>query len=206
MTFNLSNAIVPAFKELHKDVKKDLHTHYWLKGGRGSTKSSCISVEIILGMAKDPAAWVRLHYDKTRRRVYIFGEIYKVGMSNRLLCEEVKRRRWERPQATADSEEPKSIDECKSYGVPMAGAVKGAGSIETGIKFLQDLEAIMIDPTRCPNAAREFMEYELEQDGSGNFKSKYPDKNNHLIDSTRYAIEGDIPKNNGWGYSNNIRI
>lgn len=152
------------------------------------------------GYAVDPAAWVRLHYDKTRRKIYIFGEIWKVGLSNRLLCEKVKERGWTRPIATMDSEEPKSIDECAAYGVKMNGAVKGPGSVETGIKFLQDLEAIVIDPARCPNAAREFSSYELEPDGNGGFKNKYPDRNNHTIDSARYALEGDIPKHHGWGF------
>ena len=88
----------------------------------------------------------------------------------------------------------------------MRAAVKGPGSIETGIKFLQDLEAIIIDPRRCPNAAREFATYELERDQHGNFKSKYPDKNNHMIDAVRYAIESDIPRNSGWAISHDIKF
>lgn len=52
----------------------------------------------------------------------------------------------------------------------------------------------MIDPERCPNAAREFSEYELERDTDGEFKSVYPDKNNHTIDAVRYALEDEITK------------
>ncbi len=64
------------------------------------------------------------------------------------------------------------------------------------MKWLCDLEQIVIDPNRCINAAREFMNYELEVDGYGNFKSIYPDKNNHSIDSVRYALEDDIAASN----------
>ena len=58
------------------------------------------------------------------------------------------------------------------------------------MEFLSDeLEEIVIDPKRCPNAAREFTSYELEQDKDGNFKGSYPDKNNHTIDAVRYGME-----------------
>ncbi len=52
----ISNLIAPAFYPLHNDIKNSLHTHYRLCGGRGSTKSSFISIEIILGMMKDKNA------------------------------------------------------------------------------------------------------------------------------------------------------
>lgn len=55
-TVKLSDIIAPSFYDLHKDIKADRHTHYWLKGGRGSTKSSFASTEIPLGMMKDPMA------------------------------------------------------------------------------------------------------------------------------------------------------
>jgi len=46
----LKSIIASSFYEAHKDIKKGLHTHYWFKGGRGSTKSSFISIEIVLGI------------------------------------------------------------------------------------------------------------------------------------------------------------
>lgn len=50
----LSTAIAPSFHTVHKDIKSKKHTHYWLNGGRGSTKSSFVAVEVILGIMKDP--------------------------------------------------------------------------------------------------------------------------------------------------------
>lgn len=49
-TVKLSGLIAPSFNELHRLVKDYCYTHYWLKSGRGSTKSSFISIEIILGI------------------------------------------------------------------------------------------------------------------------------------------------------------
>ena len=34
-------------------LKNNDYTHYWLKGGRGSLKSSCIGTEIPLGIMRD---------------------------------------------------------------------------------------------------------------------------------------------------------
>ncbi|NMK39931.1 PBSX family phage terminase large subunit [Megasphaera elsdenii] len=53
-TVKLSNIIAPHFWELHRDIKQHGHTYYWLEGGRGSTKSSDISIEIPPLMIKNP--------------------------------------------------------------------------------------------------------------------------------------------------------
>ena len=93
---------------------------------------------------------------------------------------------------TCDSAEPKSIDEVRGYGLRVMGAKKGPDSVEYGIKWLQDLEEIVIDPLRCPETAREFSSYELDRDKEGNFKAGFPDHDNHHIDAVRYACEEDI--------------
>ena len=66
---------------------------------------------------------------------------------------------------------------------------------------MQSLNNIFIDQVKCPNAYREFVGYEYEQTKDGNFKSSYPDKNNHAIDDVRYALE-DIIQSNGVGRIN----
>lgn len=53
-TIRLSNIIAPHFWDLHQDIKQHGHTYYWLEGGRGSTKSSDISIEIPPLMIKNP--------------------------------------------------------------------------------------------------------------------------------------------------------
>ena len=88
-----------------------------------------------------------------------------------------------------DNADPRMIHELNRRGVRALPAKKGPGSIEHGMRWLQDLGAIVIDPVRCPNAAREFSTYEYPQDRYGNFLSAYPDKDNHAIDATRYACE-----------------
>lgn len=146
------------------------------------------------GYAADPFAFIQSHYDKTRRRLFIFGEIYQIKLSNRKAAIKMIRMNPDNILTIADCEEPKSIAEMREMGINIRGSVKGPGSVEFGIKFLQDLEEIVIDPERCPNATREFTGYELERDKNGNFKGKYPDKDNHTIDAVRYSLEDDMPK------------
>lgn len=144
------------------------------------------------GYATDPFHYTVNHYDKTRRRLYIFYEVQKVNLSNRKAVELIKKENKGNGLIICDSAEPKSIAEVTGYGLRVIGAKKGPDSVEYGIKWLQDLEEIIIDPVRCPNTAREFHGYELEKDNNGGFKAKFPDKDNHSIDATRYSRESDM--------------
>ena len=48
----LTDCIGPAFYDMHYDIEAGKHTYYDLIGGRGSLKSSDISIELILNMIK----------------------------------------------------------------------------------------------------------------------------------------------------------
>lgn len=50
----LSDKMAPSFFSVHLDVKQHGHTHYVLAGGRGSTKSSYVSLEIPLLLMRNP--------------------------------------------------------------------------------------------------------------------------------------------------------
>lgn len=51
-----SSLITPRFHDVLGDVMAHGHTHYWLFGGRGSTKMSFISLAIVLVMLANPGA------------------------------------------------------------------------------------------------------------------------------------------------------
>ena len=144
------------------------------------------------GYATDPVAFIRLHYDKMRRKIYILDEFYEVKASNRRLSEVIKSRNYHHQLTICDSAEPKSKDELLTYGVKMICAKKGPGSVEFGEKWLDDLEAIIIDPKRTPNTCKEFENIDYQTDKDGNIKPRLEDKNNHTIDAIRYALEGDM--------------
>lgn len=150
------------------------------------------------GYAADAFSFVRMHYDKTRRRLYIFGEIFGVKLSNREVAEKLKKNGWHRQTTIADSAEPKSIAEMEERNIRIKGAEKGPGSVEYGEKWLDDLEEIIIDPVRCPNTAKEFEDIDYQTDKDGNIRSKLEDKDNHSIDATRYGCEDDMKASRSW--------
>lgn len=90
--------------------------------------------------------------------------------------------------------EPKSIAELKNeHGIKrIKGVKKGPDSVEYGEEWLDDLAEIVIDPLRTPNIAREFENIDYQTDKDGNPKPRLEDKDNHAIDSTRYAFSEDM--------------
>ena len=52
----LSQKIAPIFYPVHKAIRDETYDEFWLKGGRGSTKSSFTPIEIVTGMLQDPNA------------------------------------------------------------------------------------------------------------------------------------------------------
>lgn len=144
------------------------------------------------GYAVDPFVFIKNHYDRKYNTLYIFDEICQVGLSNSDAIQKVIKKHMPSTEIIADSEEPKSIDDFDNSGLPIRGAKKGPGSVNYGVKRLQGLKKIVIDPERCPNAAREFTEYAYEQNKDETVKSKFPDKDNHTIDATRYSLEDEF--------------
>lgn len=146
------------------------------------------------GYAADPLAFTRWHYDKKKRILYAMDEIYGVQMSNREFAKELWDRGYQSDEIYCDSAEPKSIDELKKeHGIKhVKGVKKGPDSVEYGEQWLNDLDAIVIDPSRTPNIAREFENIDYETDKDGNIKPRLEDKDNHSIDSCRYALSRDM--------------
>lgn len=148
------------------------------------------------GYGADPLSYTLCHYDKKRKRLYIFGEVYQCKLGNSRAVEAIKQTYAWNGTITGDSAEPRTIAEFNKLGLKIIGAKKGPDSVDHGIKFLsEEIEEIIIDQERAPNHAREFLGYELDVDKEGNPKGEYPDKNNHTIDSTRYALEADMLNN-----------
>lgn len=141
------------------------------------------------GYYPDPWAWNRMHYDAARRTLYIFDELTARRASNIQTAQQLLDKGITVESLYADSAEPKSIGDYRSAGLPCRPVEKGAGSVEYRHKWMQSLAAIVIDPVRCPDTAKEFSEYEYERDKKTNeVLQGYPDINNHHIDASCYAM------------------
>lgn len=145
------------------------------------------------GWYPDPFAYTTSHFDSARRTLYIFQEFRVNKMSNKDVFEKLYHELHylgHDDVVTCDSAEPKSISDFRAYGGYGArGAEKGPDSVNYSMKWLQSLTHIYIDPNRCPETYKEFVEYEYERDKNDEVISGYPDMNNHSIDSVRYATE-----------------
>lgn len=161
------------------------------------------------GFAVDPAAFIVAAYDRKRETIFLLDEIYKRGLSNTQLAQEITERghnkrgpgrystlygTWyegQTPLVIADAAEPKSIADMNGLGVRCTACHKEPGCVDYRVKWLQH-RRIIIDPARTPNAYREFVGYEYATDKDGNFLSRLPDKDNHCIDSLAYALDRQI--------------
>ena len=149
---------------------------------------NCDSVNgIDFGYTNDPAAVFIGFIDTEHKKLYVWDEIYKKGLSNKKLYEEIENAHYQKKSFTADCAEPKSIDELRGYGLRVEKSQKGKDSITHGIQYIQDFE-IIIHP-RCVNFITEIGNYTWDEDRLGNKINRPIDDFNHLMDSMRYAVE-----------------
>lgn len=140
------------------------------------------------GWYPDPFAFTKMTYIASQHRLIIFDEYRCNKQSNEQTANALKARGiTANDLIICDSAEMKSIGDYRAFGLLARPAEKGPGSVDYSMKWLQSLNEIVIDNRRCPETAKEFLDYEYERDKEGNVISGYPDKNNHSIDSVRYA-------------------
>lgn len=137
---------------------------------------------IDFGYSSDPTAIVDIYWYNGG---YILDEvIYQKGMSNREIADVLKERG--KCLNLADSAEPKSIDEIRSYGIQILGAIKGPGSVEQGIAFIRDQKISVT--SRSTNIIKEYRNYLYITDKDGRVTNEPEDINNHAMDATRYGF------------------
>lgn len=141
------------------------------------------------GYSSDPNAIIKVHYDKKRNKVYILDEFYQTGMSDEELLGVCKKMVGKRV-VTCDSAEPKTIDYLSDHGINAFPAAKGQDSVNRGIRFLQGME-IIVD-THCQNFKNEIEQYHWREDKYGEPMPQAVDKDNHLLDALRYALEDEM--------------
>lgn len=140
------------------------------------------------GYTNDPSALFAGLISKERREIYVTDELYKKALTNNKLAEEIKNMGYGKERITADSAEPKSIDELYDLGLKgISGARKGKDSINNGIQFIQGYK-IIIHP-RCVNFLTEISNYTWAKDKFDKPINKPIDMFNHLMDAMRYALE-----------------
>ncbi len=149
------------------------------------------------GYTNDPTALFCAVVLLEEKEIYVFDELYEKKLSNKMIYEKIVQMGYENKKIVADSSEPKSIDNLRELGLNIKPARKGADSIINGITNILDYNIIISH--RCTNFINEISSYTWEVNNDGNKINKPIDKNNHLIDAFRYAME-DITKGTSFSF------
>jgi phage terminase large subunit len=136
------------------------------------------------GYSNDPSALVDIYYYNGG---YILDEqMYQKGLTNKQIADLINN--LPNSLTIADSAEPKSIDEIKSYGVSIIPCVKGKDSVKQGIQYVQNQR---ISATkRSINLIKEYRNYLWETDKEGKIINEPIGIFNHCMDAIRYGFDG----------------
>lgn len=140
------------------------------------------------GFTNDPTAYSRSHYDRKNKKIYIFKEMYRTGMTNPEIAASLKGI-TRNEIIYADCAEPKSIKELNDNDLNVVPCKKGKDSILHGIQWLQGHEIIIHKD--CINMINEATVYQWKKDKWGDPINVPVDKDNHLWDGIRYAYESE---------------
>ncbi len=125
---------------------------------------------------------------------YILDErMYQKGVSNKLIADTLLNLPRPETLVIADSAEPKSIDEIRGYGINILPAVKGPGSIKTGISFVQDQKVSYTK--RSTNIKTEYENYAWFEEKDGTTINEPKPGFDHHMDGIRYVLNSVMSPN-----------
>lgn len=134
------------------------------------------------GYSNDPTAIVAIYYADGG---YILDEVlFQKGLSNKQIADTLLNQ--SQTLVIADSAEPKSIDEIRSYGVNIIPTDKGKDSVSHGIQLVQDQKIAITK--RSINIIKEYRNYLWETDKDGKILNEPEHMYSHSMDAIRYAI------------------
>ena len=137
------------------------------------------------GYTNDPTAIIDIYYYNGG---YILDELtYQKGLHNKQIAD-ILSSQEDTVLTMADSAEPKSIDEIKSYGVNMLGATKGQGSVNQGIQFVQGLQISVTK--RSINIIKAYRNYLWKTDKEGKIVNQPDHYLSDCMDAIRYGLNG----------------
>lgn len=143
------------------------------------------------GYTNDPSTFVAIYKWNDS---YVLDEIlYQKGMSNKAIAEVIKSQE-NNFIVGADSAEPKSIDEIRSYGCNIVGVKKGGGSVMNGIQYVQDQKIFVTN--RSTNIIKEYRNYLWKVDKNGTVLNEPEHEFSHSMDAIRYGFSFDITAHN----------
>jgi phage terminase large subunit len=142
------------------------------------------------GYSNDPTSIAAIY--KYNNGFIIDEETYQKGLSNKQIADIIKNLIQPQTMIIADSAEPKSIDELKMYGINIYPTIKGQGSVNQGIQFVQG-QRISITK-RSINGIKEYRNYLWKVDKDGKITNDPEEVFNHFMDALRYGLDSYRPR------------
>ena len=134
----------------------------------------------------DPNAFICAMVDNTNKKIYVFDEWYKTGVTNRIIAQQIKDMGYGNQRIICDSAEPKSIAELQDEGILAEPSRKGKDSVNHGIQLIQNYE-IIVHP-KCVEFYKEISNYCWAKDKNGKPTDKPDHEFSHGMDSMRYGV------------------
>ncbi len=136
------------------------------------------------GFTNDPTSLISVYrYDG---EIIVDEVIYQKGLLNSQIASLIKQSPVRYGIIYADSAEPKSIAELKSYGLNVLPVVKGKDSINYGIQLIQQQPFKVT--SRSLNLIKELQNYVWMKDKEGKELGIPIDNYNHALDALRYLF------------------
>lgn len=140
------------------------------------------------GYTNDPTAIVGLYYFNGG---YILDEVsFSKGLSNKQIADIILSLPA-KALTIADSAEPKSIDEIRSFGVQILPCQKGKHSVRQRIQLAQD-QRISVTK-RSVNILKEYRNYLWQTDKDGRIINEPDHLWSHSMDAFMYALASIVP-------------
>lgn len=156
-----------------------------------TVKDSKAIFSIDFGYTNDPTAFVCSVLDEVNKRLWIYDGFEEKGLLNDEIAKRIISMGYRKEVITADSSEPKSIDELKRNGLDrVRGAVKGKDSIINGINLLQQYEITILPSLTW--IIEEFRNYTWKKGKDGEYINVPIDKYNHNLDALRYSVVTEV--------------
>ena len=145
------------------------------------------------GYTNDPTAFIAAAVEEETKRIYLYDEHYQRRMLNGDIAAMITAKGYQKERIRADAAEPKSNEDLRRLGIQrLQAANKGRDSVLSGIARLQEYR-LVVHP-RCVHTAAELRGYVWQADGrDGVYRNLPCDRDNHLMDALRYAME-DVPR------------
>ena len=158
----------------------------WIDYKEFLDKEHCeVAYGIDFGFSNDPTTIVEVR--RKNDRLYVHELLFRKGLTNQDIFEEIKKLGLEEEIIICDSAEPKSIEELRRLGAYCKPSQKGKGSVLNGIQVIKEYDVFASKQSK--NLLQEYQYYIWDSNRDGKSINKIKQNGqDHLMDALRYAV------------------